>query len=209
MLVTETFMQSSACRTLVVLATLVITSPVEARIDEMYRMERRRHHASAQLTTSDLEKAIIEAAKRSGWWARVREPGVIEAEKSVRAGKHRAVVEIFYDDNTFLVKYLRSYNLNHNPDKCRASNKRRQKYCREVIHPHYNVWVKTLEDDIAREISWTDPAREDAEAATPAPETTDPSVFVADEILKLKKLEEAGILTPEEFEAQKMKLLGN
>jgi hypothetical protein len=191
-----------------VLAAVAISSPAAARIDEMYRMERRPHGASAEWTMSDLEDAIIEAAKRSGWRARPREPGVIEAEKSVRAGKHRAIVEIFYDQKSFLVRYLRSYNLNYDAEKCRAGNKRHQKYCREVIHPHYNVWVRTLEDDIAREIAWSDPVRKEADTSTPAPQASDPSMFVADEILKLKKLEEEGILTPEEFEAQKKKLLG-
>ncbi len=44
---------------------------------------------------------------------------------------------------------------------------------------------------------------------TPQPEskTTNPSISVADELLKLKKLMDEGIITKEEFEVQKKKLL--
>jgi hypothetical protein len=43
---------------------------------------------------------------------------------------------------------------------------------------------------------------------TPTPRTTAPPIGVADEIAKLGKLKESGLLTHEEFAAQKAKLLG-
>lgn len=42
----------------------------------------------------------------------------------------------------------------------------------------------------------------------PQPSSDKPAVSVADELLKLAQLRDAGVLTPEELEAQKAKLLG-
>ena len=47
-----------------------------------------------------------------------------------------------------------------------------------------------------------------ADASEPAPPTPAPTSSVADELLKLAQLRDAGVLTPQEFEAQKSKLLG-
>ncbi|WP_227999757.1 SHOCT domain-containing protein [Mycolicibacterium sp. P1-5] len=47
-------------------------------------------------------------------------------------------------------------------------------------------------------------AKEKATVSAPAPE----SVSVADELAKLAKLRDDGVLTPDEFAAQKAKLLG-
>ncbi len=47
-----------------------------------------------------------------------------------------------------------------------------------------------------------------ADESAPAPPTPAPASSVADELSKLAQLRDAGVLTPEEFEAQKAKLLG-
>jgi hypothetical protein len=46
------------------------------------------------------------------------------------------------------------------------------------------------------------------EASAPAQASTTPALSVADEIRKLGELRDQGLLTPEQFEEQKLKLLG-
>lgn len=63
---------------------------------------------------------------------------------------------------------------------------------------NFDVWI---EEAIA--------ACEVTPCATPANVATVPAASVADELLKLKKLLDAGALTQDEFNVQKKKLLGN
>jgi hypothetical protein len=73
-----------------------------------------------------------------------------------------------------------------------------------VIHPYYNTWVAALERDIAAAIAGLT-ASERSEQ--PSGDGTAPKL-VADELRKLNSLVEDGIITREEFDSQKSRLLG-
>ncbi len=189
---------------LVLLAVMLVAfvpAAGSARSEATYRMARRLHAAPPQATLEQIERTMVAAVERAGWSARVREPGVVEAEKSVRDGKHTALVEIRFDERSFLIQYLSSHNLNYDPESCHR-RARRKRVCREVIHPHYNVWVRTLEGNVMR-------LTVEAGKASKAPVDKGASsgVMIADELIKLKALVDQGVLTAEEFESRKKKLL--
>tara|TARA_R110002072_G_scaffold9769_3_gene46882 strand:+ start:280 stop:705 length:426 start_codon:yes stop_codon:yes gene_type:complete len=90
------------------------------------------------LTLTDYEKAIVRATTYRNWVAKPLAPGHIEASNLIR-NKHKVVVDILFDTETFSIKYKDSTHLAWNPTT-------------QTIHPNYNSWVRLLEADIKSEI---------------------------------------------------------
>lgn len=88
------------------------------------------------LSSQEIEKAIIVAAKRRGWVARVVKPGLIEARLVVR--DVRAAIEIPYGADRYSIQYKNSENLN---------------YTGEKIHRNYNNWITKLSQTINDELN--------------------------------------------------------
>lgn len=82
--------------------------------------------------------AIIRAGARTGWEITPIRPGVMSGSLVVR-GKHTAMVEITYNKNEYSIKYKNSVNLEHRSDG--------------RIHPNYNKWVSTLNNNIRHELA--------------------------------------------------------
>jgi len=74
------------------------------RIAEMYRMEARPLGAPAGVTQDQVRHQVVELAKSNGWTVYVRTHGVVEADFSLSAGKHRASVAIVCDDLSFVCR---------------------------------------------------------------------------------------------------------
>jgi hypothetical protein len=196
-------------------------SPVHAaRTTEMYRMEPRPHFAADGGSDEQKQGAINEAIEAAGWQPHVHSDRLVGAYISVRGGKHTANVEIEFDERTYVVRYVTSYNLGHDENYCRDFRRsgragapkrpRRLEECSEIIHPDYNEWVHRIEDAILRYVALLRPGMAARSIPAPAvkPAPTPATMFVADELLKLKILRDDGVLTEEEFETQKSKLLG-
>jgi len=90
---------------------------------------------SAQLSLSDIEKAILSASQKRGWSVRVIKPGLIEA--SISSRKHRAAVEIPYSQSDYSIIYKSSENLEYENGK---------------IHRNYNNWIIRLSRAIQNEL---------------------------------------------------------
>lgn len=86
----------------------------------------------------DIAAAIIRAGSVTGWEIVPIRPGVMTGTLVVR-GKHTAVVDITYDKDTYKIIYKNSINLRHTSDG--------------KIHPNYNKWVATLDQNIRRELA--------------------------------------------------------
>ena len=117
---------------------------------------------------------------------------------------HTATVVIAYTEREYQIDYLDSDNLDFKASDLRipASGPRRARMIKGPrIHGNYNVWVKKLS-------RWIQ-----VHARNPPPmaeQTADPStrpLVIADELEKLDSLRQRGILTQEEFDQQKAKLL--
>ena len=154
------------------------------------------HHLAPAGTSPDrLVAAITAAAVNQGWRVIGKAPGVVTARLMRRT--HEAVVTIGYDELNFWIDYKDSKNLNYNPNDLM----RRRKATRYVvtkgprIHPNYNRWVAELADQIALQMQ-NPPKKSDASP-----------LLIADELDKLDKLRQRGVLTQEEYDQQKTKLL--
>jgi hypothetical protein len=156
----------------------------------------RPHLAPAGTSSEQVVAAIILATGDKGWRIVGEAPGVVTASILVR-GNHEAVVTIGYDETRFWIDYKDSKNLNYNPKDrlARARGERRVITKGPRIHPNYNLWVAELAEQIC--IRTRNP---------PQPSRAAPA-FVADELDKLDELRQRGVLTAEEFEQQKAKLL--
>jgi hypothetical protein len=86
-------------------------------------------------TKEEVQQAILTACNRRGWAAQGREEGLIEASILVR--RHRARIEIRYDETKISILYKDSDNLD---------------YRKGTIHRNYNHWIATLYRTILRQL---------------------------------------------------------
>ncbi len=82
---------------------------------------------NAKSTMKSVEKSIVKGAVMLGWNTVVNSDSQITATLNIR--KHKLVVDIFYDEKSFSVKYKDSVNLKYNGRK---------------IHRQYANWVTNL-----------------------------------------------------------------
>jgi len=146
------------------------------------------------LTVQEVRAAIIRGCVANGWAPLVDGEGVIRATLNVR-NKHFAEVEIPLTPTTYSVLYVSSENLDYWP-----------KY--QTIHKNYNLWIVELSTSINREF------HAPSQNASPTLAEPHPSAVtdrdrsdVYSKILMLDDMRNRGILTDEEFDAEKKKLL--
>ena len=157
------------------------------------------HSAPEGTSSADLAAAIIKAGDTLGWEVTGESPGRVALRLLIRA--HRASVLVGYDENAYWIDYAGSYNLDY-----RASDRRRAGRNSSVIkgpsiHSNYNRWVDKLSNSISENLMMP-PKR-----VEPRPASSGQSILIADELEKLDALRDKGILTDEEFDRQKAKLL--
>jgi hypothetical protein len=156
----------------------------------------RPHFEPAGASPEQLVAAIKVAAEEQGWRIIGKSPGVLTAVLVRRS--HEAVITIGYDESSFWVNYKDSKNLNYTPKDLMGVGKNRRGVVITKgprIHPNYNLWVAELANQIAYKTQ--DPPRL----------SKTPPLLIADELDKLDQLRQRGVLTQEEFDQQKAKLL--
>ena len=205
-------------RTLVLLLEILVVSAIAVSAQAAALLKDvapRPHEAPDDATLESIARSIIRGATEAGWLLVSESAGEIHVMLDVR-GRHQATVAIGFDAETFRIDYVSSENLDYDPVGLSAPPETRVKAVRRRaqgewagprIHGNYNVWIRRLAEHVARRIARPLPPqpgdldrRRGGNGATP--------VLVADEIEKLHRLFKQGILTREEFDAQKAKLLG-
>lgn len=132
----------------------------------------------------DVRAMIIKGCVTRRWSAVMDGDGMIRATLNVK-NKHVAEVEIPYTANVYSVIYVSSKNLDYDPE-------------RQRIHRNYNNWVLKLSRTIDQNL------RRPAARKNSGPERRGD---IYTEILKLDDLRNRGLLTDQEFESEKRKLL--
>lgn len=140
-------------------------------------------------TDQEVRTAIIEGCIAKRWSPTVNDDGTIRAAILVRQ-THFAEVEISYGKTAYSITYVSSRELNYN-DR------------RQSIHKNYNKWVVNLSASINKSLG------ERLSGATPTadPDADDGQKDIYSELIKLDDLRQKGIITDDEFEEQKRKLL--
>ena len=207
----------------VLLATILSFSAIglaqpshAARIAAMKSMEARvPHNAKDGVSLDAVTRSVIAAVELNEWRPTFERPGVVLAEKVTHEGKHRATVKISYDTESFIIDYVSSHNLGYTAKHCERrafGNPRmpkREPCFGPAIHPNYNAWLWTLTSSIYDHVVLLSPGQPGPAIRYILPGTNKQVVpaLVADEIRKLKALEDEGILSPEEFTERKKLLL--
>ena len=141
----------------------------------------------SRFTTDEIRSAIIKGSQSRLWTAEVVGDRLVRAKLNVK-NKHYAVVEIPFTETSFSILYVSSENLDYNSKK-------------HQIHRNYNKWVVQLSAQIDK--AFQDIEREAAVVRRDRARVS--GLF--DELMKLDELRDQGLLTDEEFEAEKKKLL--
>lgn len=89
-------------------------------------------------TIEQVREAIVQAAAVHEWGLQETAPGVFLATLNVR-DKHTVVTEIRYSLEKYSLTFVQSKNMNQKLDKDGKTM---------LIHPYYNKWTQTLNDDI-------------------------------------------------------------
>jgi hypothetical protein len=157
----------------------VIDAPVPIRPD------------GGRYSIEDVRAAIIKGSQTQLWTAEIAGDRTIRAKLNVK-NKHFAIVEIPYSVSSYSIIYISSENLDYNPT-------------RRTIHRNYNKWVLQLSTLIKRQFQSIslDATSSDSVHGVAGSDMED----IFDELLKLDDLRDRGILTDEEFDIEKRKLL--
>lgn len=134
----------------------------------------------------EVRAAIIKGSQTRLWTVEFVGDGVIRAKLNVK-NRHYAVVEIPYSELTYSIIYVSSENLDYNPT-------------RQSIHRNYNKWVLQLSTMINSQFQTLE-----SNAVLANPKADKEAIYNV--LLILDDLRDRGILTDEEFEVEKRKLL--
>lgn len=110
----------------VLLSTGCRTAPIHTVEDAPFPTWQEKN-----VTQKDIAKAIISAGKSLNWIMKEKSDNHIQGTLLLRS--HTAVVDIYYDESEFSIKYNDSTNLNYNGTE---------------IHRNYNNWVINLTNRI-------------------------------------------------------------
>ena len=166
------------------------------------------HRAPNGTSLADVAAAITDAARTLDWSVNEEGAESLVATLWVRR-KHRAVVRIGFDETNYWIEYVDSENLNYSENDLRVAGPSRRFVKGPRIHPNYNRWVETLARAIEDRTAHSEQVRRQKPRNTREPSLAPPNppAFVADELEKLDSLRERGVLTQEEFDLEKAKLL--
>jgi len=122
---------------LLTLALAAMAAPAAAR--EAQLMDPGRIHLAVAdgpaASATKVRNAIVLAGIARGWTLVEEQPGRLKLTFN-KADKHRATIEVHYDERSYDIRYVDSYNLNY-----------AQRGGQAMIHPNYNRWVNNLAQD--------------------------------------------------------------
>ena len=181
-------------------ALLILALSSESQAAALKNISPRPHNAAAGMTLQDLSYSIVHAAGEMQWFVVTQDDKSVTVSINVR-NKHDATVLIGFDDQNFWIDYVDSKNLDYNPiGTTRRVGRKSVKLPGPRIHKNYNRWIELLANRIA--LRARNPVNQmRAKQSSPIP------LLIADELKKLAELRDQGILTNDEFEKQKARLL--
>ena len=107
------------------------------------------HLGSKGKSLKSIGQDIKAAGRGLGWKMKDIAEGKVQGILLVSGGKHKAVVVITYNTDTFNITYADSTNLRY---KAAGFTDADGVHHEKTIHPNYNVWVKKLEETIKNRV---------------------------------------------------------
>jgi hypothetical protein len=175
------------------LVTFIIVAPVGAApIKNLENLAIPARSDGTRFTLDEVRALIMQGCTRREWKPDDEGNSRITCSILVR-GRHYVKVDIPFNEDDYSILYLDSEEMNYNEAK-------------QSIHRKYNGWVNNL----YMMIDWQ--FRDAAEKPVGEPVVEKSSSAAEsnryDALLKLGELREKGLISEEEFEAEKQKLLG-
>lgn len=156
------------------------------------------HGAPVGTPLEELAASIRHAANVNGWQVIGSAPGSVMASLRVR-NRHHCIVRIGFDETSYWIDYVDSENLDYSEKDLRLPGPRGRVVKGPRIHRNDNRWVASLAKAIEIGARMPVPVSRPTRASSPP--------LIADELEKLDSLRQRGVLTQEEFDQQKKKLL--
>ena len=177
---------------LLLAASIAFVRAEAARIINLENLVIPGRTDGSSFSLEEVRALIMNGCVRRQWKPEYEGGSVITCSILVR-GRHFVKVEIPFSQVDYSIYYLDSDQMDYNPDK-------------QSIHRKYNGWVKNLQVMIDQQFS-------EALARPPGSIVEAHAVGSEDEaryeaLLKLGELHDKGLISDEEFEAEKAKLLG-
>ncbi len=124
-------------RTIVVAAAFAVAPAAQARTSALMDPGKIALTPPSGQTTSaaKVRNALVLAGLARGWTLADDQPGRLKLSFN-KGDKHRVTIKVSYDDRSFEIRYVDSYNLNYALKDGQAQ-----------IHPNYNRWVNNLAQD--------------------------------------------------------------
>lgn len=118
------------------LVCATVSRPVHA-LEPVFDIVDAEIVSSTPKTLESVKKAIIAGASKRKWRLKEVGPGHLEAQIYVR--KHEAKVDIVFTDSNYSITYKETVNLKYNNGK---------------IHKNYNKWIRLLDIEIQKSLSY-------------------------------------------------------
>ena len=145
-----------------------------------------------KFSLEEVQATIMDGCAARGWSASLESEGMISASILVR-GKHLAQIAIPFDSSNYSLLYVSSDNLDYDAR-------------RNTIHRNYNKWVlklsRTINQKLAAGLQASQASALEAKAGASAQRDD-----LYRKLLQLGELRDKGIITEEEFEAEKRRLM--
>jgi hypothetical protein len=120
-----------------IIASLMTVFLVGCAAQPIFNVDNHPMPSTVQaLSTERIGDLIIEAGQLRGWKFERAQPGHLVASQIDR--KYSAVVDIFFDQKSYRISYKSSTGFDAKGD---------------MIHPHYNLWLRNLNKDIEVRLS--------------------------------------------------------
>jgi hypothetical protein len=177
---------------ILLIASIAFVRAEAARIVNLENLAIPERTDGTGFSLEEVRALIMNGCTRRDWKPDYEGSSVITCSILVR-GRHFVKVEIPFSEVDYSIYYLDSDQMEYNPEK-------------QSIHRKYNGWVNNLRLMIDQQFS-------EAVAKPPGTIVEEHSSGAADEgryeaLLKLGELRDKGLISEEEFEAEKAKLLG-
>lgn len=181
----------------VVLFTLLIASIIfvqaeAARVENLENLVIPERTDAPQFSLEEVRTLIMNGCSERQWKPEYEGESVITCSILVR-GRHFVKVEIPFSQSDYSIFYLESEEMDYNP-------------ANQSIHRKYNGWVNNLRMMIDHQFKQAAASPAGSVVTDKADEKSDAARYEA--LLKLGELRDKGLISDEEFEAEKTKLLG-
>ncbi len=178
---------------LLLIASIAFVRAEAARIINLENLVIPERTDGSGFSLEEVRALIMNGCTRRQWKPEYEGGSVITCSILVR-GRHFVKVEIPFSQVDYSIFYLDSDQMDYNPQK-------------QSIHRKYNGWVNNLRLMIDQQFS-------EAVAKPPGSIVEEHALGSQDEaryeaLLKLGELRDKGLISDEEFEAEKAKLLGD